>query len=186
MRLLAALALTAAAVLPLAAAAAPGPHADALAGWTQPGQPPAIADIWDIVHGPGHPPGRRGTPPPLKPEYAARLKAYLAQGPHSSQTANCIPPGMPQVMDVPYPIEILFAPGKIVIIEEGYMQVRHVHADGRAHPDDPDLTFNEIARQAFTQATALLRAGSGMDESAWWRQFNRSLEPLPAWTATPH
>ena len=53
-------------------------------------------------------------------------------------------------------------------------------------PYDPDLTFNEIARQAFAQATALLRAGSGMDESVWWRQFNKSLEPLPEWAATPH
>lgn len=138
----AALALAGAALLTAPAAAAPGPHADAMAGWTAPGQPPAMAGVWELVHGPGHPPGRRGAPPPLKPDYAARLKAYLAQGPHSAQTANCIPPGMPQVMDVPYPVEILFAPGKIVIIQEGYMQVRHVHADGRAHPDDPDLTFN--------------------------------------------
>jgi hypothetical protein len=53
-------------------------------------------------------------------------------------------------------------------------------------PYDPDFTFNEIARQAFAQATALLRAASNMDEAAWWRRFNRSIEPLPEWAATPH
>ena len=121
---------------------AAGPLDGKLAGWTGPGAPPHMDDVWNLVHGPTHPPGRRGTPPPLNEEAAARLKAHMAQPGHTTQTANCVPPGMPQVMDVPYPIEILFAPGKIVIEEEGYMQVRHVHADGRPHPADPDLTFN--------------------------------------------
>jgi len=53
-------------------------------------------------------------------------------------------------------------------------------------PYDPDFTFNEIARQAFAQATCLLRTASSMDEAAWWRRFNRSIEPLPEWAATPH
>jgi hypothetical protein len=53
-------------------------------------------------------------------------------------------------------------------------------------PYDPDLTFNKIARQAFSQAATLLRAGCDMGEKDWWQQFNRSLEPLPEWTATPH
>jgi hypothetical protein len=121
---------------------AAGPLDGRLAGWTGAGAPPHLDDVWDLARGPGHPPGRRGTPPPLNEAAAAKLKTYMAKPGHASQTANCVPPGMPQVMDVPYPIEILFAPGKIVIEEEGYMQVRHVHADGRPHPDDPDLTFN--------------------------------------------
>lgn len=53
-------------------------------------------------------------------------------------------------------------------------------------PYDPDLTFNEIAGRAFSQAAALLRAGCSMDETDWWQQFNRSLEPLSERTATPH
>ncbi len=53
-------------------------------------------------------------------------------------------------------------------------------------PYDPDLTFNEIARQAFSQASAILCAGCEMDEATWWRQFKKTLEPLPAWTTAPH
>lgn len=52
-------------------------------------------------------------------------------------------------------------------------------------PYDPDMTFNEIARHAFAKATDMLRAGSGMDETMWWRKFNKTLEPLPNWSAGP-
>lgn len=45
-------------------------------------------------------------------------------------------------MGQPYPIEFLFTPGKVTILVEAYMQIRHIYTDGRKHPDDPDLTYN--------------------------------------------
>ncbi|MGH8260763.1 MAG: hypothetical protein ACREUG_13875 [Steroidobacteraceae bacterium] len=56
------------------------------------------------------------------------------------QTANCLPPGMPQIMTQPYPIEFLFNPGKVVILIEAYEQERTIHTDGRAHPTAKSLT----------------------------------------------
>jgi hypothetical protein len=50
------------------------------------------------------------------------------------QTANCLPPGMPQIMTQPYPIEFLFNPGKVVILIEAYEQERTIYTDGRGHP----------------------------------------------------
>ncbi|HVW54347.1 MAG TPA: hypothetical protein VHC00_01570 [Rhizobiaceae bacterium] len=52
-------------------------------------------------------------------------------------------------------------------------------------PYDPDLTFNQIAREAFAKAAEMLRAGCALDEDAWWRKFNKTLEPLPNWAAGP-
>lgn len=52
-------------------------------------------------------------------------------------------------------------------------------------PFDPDLTFGDIARQAFVKAKRILRAGSAMDEDAWLSNFARSLEPLPEWSTGP-
>jgi hypothetical protein len=49
---------------------------------------------------------------------------------------------MPGIMTQPYPIELLFTPGKVTILIEAYMQIRHIYTDGRPLPDDPDLTFN--------------------------------------------
>ena len=57
-------------------------------------------------------------------------------------SANCVPNGMPSIMTQPYPIEILFTPGKVTILIEAYAQWRQIFTDGREHPEDPDLTFN--------------------------------------------
>ena len=45
-------------------------------------------------------------------------------------------------MGQPYPLEFIISPGKVTVIAEAYMQVRHIYTDGRPHPEDPDLTFN--------------------------------------------
>jgi len=85
--------------------------------------------------------------PPMKltPEYQAKLEAFRAaqkQGENlQGAAANCVPPGLPRIMSQPYPIEFVFAPGKVVMLIEAYMQFRHVFTDGRKHPDDPDATF---------------------------------------------
>lgn len=50
------------------------------------------------------------------------------------QTANCLPPGMPQIMTWPYPIEFLFNPGKVVMLIESMEQERTIYTDGRGHP----------------------------------------------------
>src|ERR1044071_8161219 len=85
--------------------------------------------------------------PPMKltPPYQAKLEVFRAaqkQGQNlQGQAANCVPPGLPRIMSQPYPIEFLFAPGKVVMLIEAYMQFRHVYTDGRKHPDDPDPSF---------------------------------------------
>jgi hypothetical protein len=85
----------------------------------------------------------RGSPagPSLTPEYAARKRAFDANPPEDSESANCLPPGMPGIMGQPYPMEFLLTPGQVTIVIEAYTQVRHIHTDGRPLPDDPDLTF---------------------------------------------
>jgi hypothetical protein len=109
--------------------------------WASIAQLPDFNGVWEMAFGRG-----AGYPPPqqlsLTPKYAAMLKEFQANPPHDSPQANCVPPGMPGIMGQPYPIEILYTPGMVIVIAEAYMQVRHIYTDGRAHPDDPDLTFN--------------------------------------------
>jgi hypothetical protein len=78
--------------------------------------------------------------PSLTPAYAAKAKAEQAGPKEDSETANCLPPGMPAIMNQPYPIEILMTPGKVTIVIEAYTQVRHIYLD-RPLPEDPDPTF---------------------------------------------
>jgi len=83
----------------------------------------------------------RGGGMQLNPEYEAKRRAYQANAPEDSDTANCLPPGMPGIMTQPYPMEFLITPGKVTIVIEAYTQVRHIYTDGRKLPEDPDPKF---------------------------------------------
>jgi len=89
---------------------------------------------------------RSAARPQLTPAAQARFDAYQASiaegGPDQYMQAHCIPPGIPGVMQQPYPIEILYSPGRVTLITEAYMQVRRIYTDGRALPEDPDFFFN--------------------------------------------
>lgn len=84
--------------------------------------------------------------PQFTPEAAATVAAYRAAQERGEnlqgQVANCVPPGVPNVMSQPYPIEFLFRPGAVYVILETYSQVRRIYTDGRALPEDPDPYFN--------------------------------------------
>jgi hypothetical protein len=108
---------------------------------------PDLSGVWEVSFGSRSRPGP-GAPeqPSLTPEYAQKLAAFKAAQSKGedveSPQANCVPPGMPGIMNQPYPMELLFTPGKITVVIEAYSQTRRIFMDGRKHPDDPDLTYN--------------------------------------------
>ena len=124
------------------------------ADWSNLAKLPDFNGVWELSF--GAPPSRGGTPaaparggrgrgtaaPSLTPEYAAKKRAFDANPPEDSEAANCLPPGMPGIMGQPYPMEFLLTPGQVTIVIEAYTQVRHIYTDGRALPQDPDLTFH--------------------------------------------
>jgi hypothetical protein len=113
--------------------------------WAALAKLPDWTGIWEIDWR-----NTRGAPPrpqmKLTPEYQAQLDAFrkAQQKGENLQTegANCVPPGLPGIMSQPYPIEFLYQPDKVVLLTEAYMLYRHIYTDGRAHPEDPDLTFH--------------------------------------------
>jgi hypothetical protein len=94
---------------------------------------------------PGVPPGPRQNPP-LSPEYAKLFQKHLANAaagkPTGDVTASCLPPGMPRIMTMTYPMEITMGPDRVMIYAEWQEQVRRIFVDGRPLPTDPDPTFN--------------------------------------------
>lgn len=90
--------------------------------------------------------GSRGNKPQLTPAAQAKLDAYNAKykehGPPLYAQAECLPPGMPGIMNQPYPIDISYQPGRVTVYTEAYEQARWIYTDGRALPDDPDPFFN--------------------------------------------
>jgi hypothetical protein len=102
-------------------------------------------------------PGARGTaprpdpyapppapPPPLKPQYLREWQARQqaareadAKGePLAGGVVQCLPEGMPGMMNGPFPMEILQSKGQVTIIQEAYNQVRRIVLDQPQKPID--------------------------------------------------
>jgi len=84
--------------------------------------------------------------PKFTPKYAAiyakRAAALAAGDSIEDPTADCLPPGMPHMLIVPYPFELMQTPGRVTFLYEYQNPPRRVFTDGRGHPPDIDPTFN--------------------------------------------
>ena len=84
---------------------------------------------------------------PMQPWAEAKFKATKSgYGPYATAnsedpTLNCYPPGMPLILLVPFPLEIIQAPGRIIMYFEFGNHVRQIYTDGRAHPKDSMPTY---------------------------------------------
>jgi hypothetical protein len=89
--------------------------------------------------------GRSPTAPLLTPEYLAKWQAMsksrVAGSSESDNTAKCLPPGMPAMMNMAYGMEVLQTKDKITFFSELNDALRRVYLDGRkptpAILDDP-------------------------------------------------
>jgi hypothetical protein len=90
---------------------------------------------------------------PLTPEYQARYEANLADqtagGLGDDPTGQCIPHGMPRVMTVVYPMEIVVTPKTTYILTD-YTIPRRVFTDGRDWPAEMDQNFNGLSIGRWT------------------------------------
>jgi hypothetical protein len=76
-------------------------------------------------------------PPPLKAPYlkewqervAAAREAEAKGQPLATGYTNCLPDGMPSMMAAMFPLEMLFSPGRVTVIEEAFNQVRRILLD---------------------------------------------------------
>ncbi len=103
--------------------------------------------VWDVTRVPAQP----GEPPPaqpkLTPNYEKQWDKYQALNRKQkglnfvSEVASCIPPGVPQSMTEPYPIEFLFTPGRVTILIETYGLTRRIYTDGSPLPENPDPSY---------------------------------------------
>jgi hypothetical protein len=132
---------------PSAAQSAPPPKAAPENPYAALAKLPDWSGVWDPAFmrpPPGTPPP---APPKLTPPYAAQYAKFLEKNRTTpglnfvSDVASCVPPGVPQSMQEPYPIEFLFTPGRVTILIETYALVRRIPTDGSPPPADPDPTY---------------------------------------------
>jgi hypothetical protein len=85
-----------------------------------------------------------GVAPPLKPEYMRilerRIRAKNHGTPEADASTQCLPHGMPRLMESPYPIEIVQTPGRLTFLHEVAHNIRRIWLD-RPHPKNPASTY---------------------------------------------
>ena len=100
------------------------------------GSPPGV---WD----PAKPPGL-GQQAPLTPEYQAVLEANIAKakaGVEFDPKSTCGPVGMPRMMTMYEPMEIIVRPQETYMLVESMSPVRRIFTDGRPWPKNADPAF---------------------------------------------
>jgi hypothetical protein len=98
--------------------------------WLRPGQPRWV------------PPGEQA---PLTPEYQAifewNLKDVTAGGHGTEPSWTCLGPGMPRIMNVYEPMEIIITPGTTYILISHIHDNRRIYTDGRDWPTELEPAF---------------------------------------------
>jgi hypothetical protein len=123
----------------------------------------------------GIPPGLKQDPP-LTPEYRAIWERHLANAaagkPTGDPTAGCLPPGVPRMMTMTYPMEIMMNERQVNIVAEWESQLRRVFTDGRPLPDvdDIDRTYNGYTvghweGDVLVATTVALRGDTNLESS---------------------
>ena len=86
-----------------------------------------------------------GQQAPLTPEYQAVLEASIADqaagGPGNDPTYTCLAPGMPRVMIVYDPMEIIITPATTHMLMGHIHDSRRIYTDGRDWPQEIEPTF---------------------------------------------
>jgi len=107
---------------------------------------PDWGGVWDPAFMARPAPGQAPPAPKLTAAYEAQYEKYLAKNRTTpglnfvSSVASCVPPGVPQSMQQPYPIEFLFTPGRVTILIETDHIIRRVYTDG-SQPADPEASY---------------------------------------------
>jgi hypothetical protein len=123
----------------------------------------------------GIPPGK-AQKPPLTPEYQRIFDRHLANAaagrPTGDPTAGCLPQGMPRIMTMTYPMEILMNELQVNIFAEWNGQTRRIFTDGRPlpSPEDVDVTYNGTSighweGNVLVAETIGLRADTNLESS---------------------
>jgi hypothetical protein len=100
---------------------------------------------------------------PLKPEFQASLEASLRDqqlgGQGDDARYSCLPNGMPRIMSVIWPIEIVITPKITYIMFENNLP-RRIFTDGRSWPTNEEPSFNGYSIGRWTDADASGRYGT--------------------------
>jgi len=99
-----------------------------------------------------------------KPGYGPRATAD-SQDP----ILSCLPPGVPRIMLIPFPMQVVQIPGELLMLFEYDHYIRHIHLDRREHPKDLDLTWMGDSI-GWWEGNTLVVDTVGLNDKTWLDQ----------------
>ncbi len=149
---------------------------------------PDLKGQWDRSGPPRFDPARPdglGQGAPLTPEYQSIFEAGLAglaAGGHSADpTYTCLSPGMPRIMNVYWPMEVVVTPQTTYIMIEHIHDNRRIFTDGRDWPADIEPSFAGYSIGTWSDASGTGRYDTLAVETRYFkgpRAFDTSGLPL--------
>src|ERR1700730_6412294 len=102
---------------------------------------PDLKGQWDRIGSPRWDDAHAPLTPEYQAIYQANLKDMATGGQGIDPTYTCLSPGMPRIMNVYDPMEIVVTPGTTPILVQHIHDARRIFTDGRDWPKDEDPTF---------------------------------------------
>ncbi len=138
--------------LVLAAVAVGAPPAPTAAG-----RPPDISGVW----GPAFVQSLAENPPFLPDG----LKRFNSTKPEDDPLGKCMPPGIPRLMNLAFPFEVIQTPKVVYFLMEYGQHVRRIYINGK-HPDSPDPTWHGYSTGHWEGRTLVVDT-IGFNEDTW-------------------
>ena len=82
---------------------------------------------------------------------------------------NCLPPGVPRIMLIPFPMQVIQLPGEVILLFEYDHYIRHVYLDRREHPKELDLTWMGDSI-GWWEGNTLVVDTAGLNDKTWLDQ----------------
>lgn len=113
--------------------------------------------------------------PPMQPWADAKYKSVKpGYGPHASADSqdpiqSCLPPGMPRILLIPFPVQIVQTPSEVIMLFEYDHFVRRIELNRSAHPKNmvPTWMGDSIGKW---EGNTLVVDTTGLVESSWLDQ----------------
>jgi hypothetical protein len=113
--------------------------------------------------------------PPLLPWAAEKFRAAKpGYGPRATPNSqdpilSCLPPGVPRIMLIPFPMQVVQSPGEMILLFEYDHYVRHIFLDRREHPKNADSTWMGDSIGHW-EADTLVVDTTGLNDKTWLDQ----------------
>jgi hypothetical protein len=82
---------------------------------------------------------------------------------------NCLPPGVPRIMLIPFPMQVIQIPGEVIMLFEYDHYIRHIYLDRREHPKELDLTWMGDS-VGWWEGNTLVVDTAGLNDKTWLDQ----------------